>query len=243
MSPSVIFATAFVVGLSGAITPGPLLSVVIAGTARHGFYRGMLAVAGHGIAELLIVVLFLMGAGSVLAADSVAAAIAFGGGGVLLWMGYGMVSGALRGNARLARLSEGDPLPVESVEAGAGLAFLESDARANGIIENRGRDLMLVDGLVASVSNPYWFLWWATIGSGYISIALRSGGIGPFNALSFYLGHVLSDVAWYAAVGLAIIGGRRFLNDAVYRVMVGCCGLFLVGMAVYFVISGFRMLA
>lgn len=230
--PGVIFTTAFVVGLSGAITPGPLLSVVVAGTARYGFYRGMLAVAGHGIMELLVVALFLMGAGGVLAADRVAPFIAFGGGSVLLWMGYGMVSAGYRGGTRLGKFSGDDPLVVESPDPGV-----------SGIVTERPRRSTLVDGVVASVSNPYWFLWWATIGSGYISIALRSGGIGPFNALFFYVGHILSDFAWYAVVGLAIVGGRRFLSDAVYRVMVGCCGLFLVGMAVYFVFSGFRMLA
>ncbi|HHY37552.1 MAG TPA: LysE family translocator [Clostridia bacterium] len=232
MSPSVIFVTAFMVGLSGAITPGPLLSVVVAGTARYGFYRGILAVAGHGVMELLMVALFLMGAGGFLAADTVASCIALGGGGVLLWMGYGMISAASRGGARLGKFSGDDSAFVQSQDVGV-----------SGILTEKPRRSTLVDGMVASVSNPYWFLWWATIGSGYISIALRSGGIGPFNALFFYVGHVLSDFVWYAAVGLAITGGRRFLSDGVYRLMVGCCGVFLVGMAVYFVFSGFRMLA
>ncbi len=51
----------------------------------------------------------------------------------------------------------------------------------------------------------------------------------------FYLGHVLGDYAWYAAVGFSVAAGRRFLSDRAYRAIVLACGGFLVALAISFV--------
>ncbi len=40
----VIFTTAFLIGLSGALLPGPLLTVAISESARQGFWTGPLLV-------------------------------------------------------------------------------------------------------------------------------------------------------------------------------------------------------
>lgn len=227
MSPWLIFTSAFAIGFSGALMPGPLLSVVIAQTIRWGFWPGFRVVIGHAVADLIVLALFLAGAGTLMAKNSVAAVVALGGGVMLLWMGGQMVAGSVRGTVRIDDHQDG------------GLIFANRNAEGNG---RRLWSRSLVTGITASVSNPYWFLWWATVGSGYISVALRSGGSGLLNAASFYTGHILSDFAWYASLGLAVAGGRRYVNDTVYRVLVGCSGVFLAGMAVYFGVSGVRLL-
>jgi hypothetical protein len=46
-----IFTTSLVVGFSGTLMPGPLLTVIISRSAQRGFWQGPLLILGHVIKE------------------------------------------------------------------------------------------------------------------------------------------------------------------------------------------------
>jgi len=56
----------FMVGLSGAVIPGPLLAYVIFDTTRKRKMTGHFIVAGHALWEALVISLILLGVGSVM---------------------------------------------------------------------------------------------------------------------------------------------------------------------------------
>lgn len=56
----------FIVGLSGAVIPGPLLAFVIFDTARKRKVTGHFIIAGHALWEALIIFLILFGLGSIM---------------------------------------------------------------------------------------------------------------------------------------------------------------------------------
>jgi threonine/homoserine/homoserine lactone efflux protein len=95
----------------------------------------------------------------------------------------------------------------------------------------------ILGGIAVSLSNPYWSLWWATVGATFMNWS-NSLGLGLLGLASFYFGHILADYAWYGLVSLGIASGRRFMTDAVYRGLILACGLFLWIMAGYFLYSG-----
>lgn len=56
-----IFITSFLVAFSGAVAPGPVLTITISETARRGFWAGPLIIVGHGILELILFIAIFFG--------------------------------------------------------------------------------------------------------------------------------------------------------------------------------------
>ena len=208
-NPAAIFVSSFIIALSGALMPGPLLAVTIRDTTRRGFIAAPLLVLGHGILELGLVMLLLLGLAEWLKGDAAATVIALVGCGALLWMAAGM--------AREVR----------------SLRFEARAAKPSSFADGSDRSLLrpVADGIVASISNPYWSLWWATIGLGYLVL---SSGQGPAGVAFFFAGHILADAAWFLFVGLTVSAGRGRFTDRIYRGIVGVCAGFLFFFALSF---------
>ena len=100
MSFLVLYFSSFLVALSGALMPGPLLAVTLGNSPRFGWKFGPLAVFGHGILELGLVTLVFLGAGPVLQAGAVQGWIGLAGGFILV-----QTSGPDQGNAVTGRYS------------------------------------------------------------------------------------------------------------------------------------------
>lgn len=218
MELAAIFGTSLVVGLTGAMTPGPLLTVTITEAARRGFWVGPLLMVGHAVLEGALVLALAAGLAAAIAHDVVMGAIATIGGVFLLYMGWTIVRDALSGRLRLE---------VEREAAAAKDGKPAQDPSSN-------RRLVGL-GVLISVANPYWSLWWATIGLGYITLSLNQGTMG---LVSFYTGHITADFLWYSLVAGVIAGGRRFLTPLLYRGILALCGGFLVFLGGYFIYSG-----
>ncbi|NLO88992.1 MAG: LysE family transporter [Clostridia bacterium] len=204
-----LFVTALAVGFSGAVVPGPLLTITIDRSLKQGFVAGPLVVLGHGLLEIATAVGMFFGLGLFLRQPSVSRFIAVCGGMVLIWMGTGMIRG-IKGTA--AAYKEGNPKDKKG--------FWGSPVTA---------------GIMGSLSNPYWFLLWATVGAAFIVESFKWGVLG---FAAFFSGHILSDLLWYSAVSLAVTAGRRVFSDSVYKGITVLCGTFLIIIAIYFIWSG-----
>ncbi|HZD58992.1 MAG TPA: LysE family transporter, partial [Anaerolineae bacterium] len=147
--------------------PGPLLTVTISETAKKGQISAFMLIVGHSILEFILAVGFTFGLYAVLKNPTIIRAIGILGGGFLLWMGSGLVTDAYRGRVSLD-LSQRD----EHVTLGP-----------------------VLQGIITSLSNPYWTLWWVTVGARFILSSLRHGLPG---LTSFYFGHIAGDFLWYA---------------------------------------------
>jgi threonine/homoserine/homoserine lactone efflux protein len=88
--------------------------------------------------------------------------------------------------------------------------------------------------MVTSVVNPYWFLWWATVGASYVLLALEKGVMG---LVAFYSGHILSDLSWNSILALA---GTTLFKGRLHQALFLLCGLFLLGLGGYFLWMGAR---
>jgi len=89
-----IFTTSLMVGCSGALMPGLLLTVTISQSAQRGFWQGPLLILGHAIAELALVLALAAGLSRLLKRKAVAGLIGLLGGAFLLWMGLDIARSA-----------------------------------------------------------------------------------------------------------------------------------------------------
>jgi threonine/homoserine/homoserine lactone efflux protein len=199
-----IFASSFVIALSGALMPGPLLTATISESSQRGFLTGPLMIAGHAILELGLVIALLLGLAPFFQLPVVFVATAHAGSAILFRMAFGM----FRTLPSLRLSWEGD---------------------------HKRRNHPVISGILMSVSNPYWIIWWATIGLGYI---LYSWRFGFWGIASFFAGHILADLIWYSFISAAVAGGRHFLTDRLYRGLIAVCAVFLVVFAGYFAYAG-----
>ena len=205
-SPLQLGLAAFVIGLSGAMSPGPYLTMTIARTLRDGRLSAFLMLVGHALLEAALLIGFAFGLANVLKSPAVARVMSGVGGVVLVWMGASLVWGAWRGTISADLHAAEEPAKMGPVAHGA----------------------------IVSLSNPYWTLWWATIG---ITLALRGLEFGPVGVLAFFVGHELADLAWYSVVILAVSAGRHLLSDRVYQLIMGVLGAFLLYLGGSFILS------
>ena len=217
MDFTTLFTTAFLVGLSGAMMPGPMLTVTISETPRQGFWVGPKLVFGHGIIEVLLLACLAGGLTYYIQQPAVTGGIGLVGGLVLLWLGWGTYTSAKQAGVSLRLSNPQCPEGAKAVKC------------VNPF----------VSGMVLSVTNPYWSLWWATVGISYVVVALGLGGMG---VTVFFAGHILADLAWYALVSFVIYSGRSFISDRLYQWVLNACAAFLLMLGCWFSYDGFRKL-
>jgi len=95
-------------------------------------------------------------------------------------------------------------------------------------------------GVIASISNPYWILWWTTIGLGYLVAAMK---LGVGGVIIFFLGHITADFAWYSIVSLGVSRGKALIKDKPYQMIIRLCGLLLLGFGIWFLLAAKGYLA
>ncbi len=203
-----VFAASFMLALSGAMAPGPVLAVTIRESSRHGAVAGPLVTLGHAVLEIVLLALIVLGVTRFIQAPLFLGITALVGGCLLILMG---AAGLLR-------------LP-------------RAAAPATGSHEHSGHCAAraAVAGALASISNPYWLLWWVTVGVAYLGMALRFGKAG---LVSFFAGHILADLAWNSTVAWAVSRGRRIFTPRAHRMLMGFCAVFLIGLGAYFLGTG-----
>jgi len=207
---TVLFAlTSFGVGLSGALVPGPMLTVTISDSVKKGFKAGPLIILGHFITELAIMLAILAGLGWIIGSQTAVFIIGTFGGLVLIFMGY--------------NISKPDKIlsDIEKEEYGT---------------QKYGS---VMGGIITSLSNPFFYIWWATIGCTFMFKGLELAGI--VGLLGFIIGHWSADLSWFSTISFFSSRGSKVMADRTYKVVMMICGVFLVLLGFYFILSQINM--
>jgi threonine/homoserine/homoserine lactone efflux protein len=217
----------FVVALSGALMPGPLLTFTVAltvRTPRRGWLTGALVTAGHAALEGAIVIGLLLGVLEFLRTPVALKAIGTVGGAFLAWSGIAMLVGLLARRGAVAA-------PAAAAARGAG-----AGAPASAAASPFDRLGPVLGGALVSMANPYWWVWWVTVGAATMLRFDVSFERWPVLA-AFFLGHEAGDLAWYLVVSTLVHLGRRGIPPVAYDVLLGVCAAAVIGFGAYLGVS------
>ena len=196
----------FTIGLTGALVPGPMLFATIELSLKRGWFAGPEVVFGHILAELVVTMLIIFGAASLVSSGTISA-ISIIGGFSLAVFGLLTVKGA-----------------KAAASSGASLEASDLKLTSNPIAL----------GLITSVSNPYFWIWWLTAGS---ALVLKEHELGILISIAFILGHWAADLSWFTAVSVSFSRGKALLSVRTHKMILYACGAFLVIFGFYFMLS------
>jgi threonine/homoserine/homoserine lactone efflux protein len=200
------------IGYSGAIMPGSLLTFTLEKSIKSGTKAGVLISIGHSLLELVLVILIFLGIGKYLGTPPAQLTVGIIGGTVLIFFGVNMVRDMYLGNISIN--------------------FADKHDDKNGNI--------LIGGALISASNPYFIVWWAAVGLGLIMSAYNKFGI--LGVVFFYLGHITSDITWYICVSALISKSKKFINLRIYKIVIIILGFCLIGFGASFIISSVKII-
>ncbi len=182
---------------------------------------GLWVITGHAILEMVIIIFLLLGFSFVLKNIIVVRTIGIAGGVILVFFGSSIVRDVFRGNISTDFLN-----PAERKNGGV------------GPLKNKGLENPVIGGIMVSMSNPYWWVWWATIGFAFMiqfDISFRQWP----KLLAFFLGHEAGDLIWYLIISTFAFFGLRHLNKKVYYGILVLCGTFMILFGIYLGVSPF----
>ncbi len=197
--------TVIVLTASGALAPGPLFFITISHGARSGAKSGFVFSIAHTLVEFSLVMLLAGGLLTVANEPSVKLIVGVAGGAVLLVFGALQIRGAIK--------SRFDESGSEGVAT---------------------RNLLLI-GLIFTGLNPFFVVWWLTVGASLILVALE---IASFAGVVFMYGcHVWMDYVWLTVVAHFSKMGTNVVGLKWYRIVMAVFGAVLIYFGLTFLIN------
>jgi len=107
------------------------------------------------------------------------------------------------------------------------------------INSKKSTHLPIIDGILLSLGNPYFLIWWATVGA---TLIFRSINFGMLGFLFFMLFHWLCDFFWCYFLSILSFRGGRYFGKKFQKIVSTICGVFLLffgGKFIYYSIKIF----
>jgi threonine/homoserine/homoserine lactone efflux protein len=191
------------VSASGVLGPGPLFFTNIFYGLRQGSRAGLKIALGHTIIELPLIILLAAGVFTSVASIRYAGMIGLVGGVAIIGFATMQIVGVFRKKNLLQTTS-----PI------------------------RGEKGPFVAGIVLSAFNPFFLVWWFTVGLKLIADS-ATFGLAAGIAILFAL-HIWMDYAWFVGTAYLASKGSSFLKSKYYRLMLLALATVLMYYGAYF---------
>jgi len=89
-------------------------------------------------------------------------------------------------------------------------------------------------GIITSITNPYFFLWWATIG---LALLIRFSVFGLLGVSLFAISHWIVDFIWTTFLTYSVNRSKHLWTKRTHEYVFGGCGLLLIIFGLWFILS------
>lgn len=218
-----IFLLSFIVALSGSLSPGPLLTYTIyksLQSRRRAYLVGILIWIGHAILEFMLMLILLIGLSPFISDRSVIIIIGLLGGAVLIYFGASLLRDVWLKKIDLSFLTPENETTEERKKASEKTDLIQQPT---------------LGGVLVSMSNPYWWIWWAVIGLNFMT--QFSVGLLNLEFWGFFLGHELGDFLTYVSIATVLGFTNKFFTRKIYLGIIIGCSVFMIVFGLYLAIS------
>ena len=209
MDPLSFAATVIILSASGALAPGPLFFVTVSHGIKSGTKSGLLFSIAHSLIEFSLVMLLALGLLSVANVPAVRLTVGVAGGAALIVFGAMQIRSSFSYNP-------------EETKTG----------------QSTNRNLFLL-GLALTGLNPYFIVWWLTVGANLIFISLEFAGLA--GVVFMFVCHVWVDWAWLTLVSGFAKKSSKILHFRWYRILMAVFGLILIYFGFTFLIDSINL--
>jgi threonine/homoserine/homoserine lactone efflux protein len=196
MNPLNFAVTVIILSASGALAPGPLFFVTVSHGIKSGTKSGILFSIAHSLIEFTLVMLLALGLLSVANVPAVRLTVGIAGGAALIIFGAMQIRSSFSYNP-------------EETKTG----------------QSATRSLLLL-GLALTGLNPYFIVWWLTVGANLIFISLEFAGLA--GVVFMYACHIWIDYAWLILVSGFAKRSSKIIQFKWYRILMAVFGAILI---------------
>ena len=201
------------VSVSGVISPGPLFFANLVLSKNGGFWSGIKIAIGHSIVELPVIILYsipLIVLSSPIVTSSIIKFISFIGGISLIAFGILYV-----------------------------VKTLSKNNNSNYIVKSSRIQNPILAGILFTGVNPFFFLWWISVGIKLISDSIELLGY-PFGIAFLFLVHVWMDYAWLGLSSYFASRGVKVIRSYYHNFIILLLTIPLFYYGITFTLSVFR---
>ncbi len=198
-------ATVVVVTASGALAPGPAFFANIAQGTKSGAKGGLAFSVGHTIFEFSLVILLAFTLQTVANEPLIKLVVGVAGGAALLIFGFLQIRDALIPKTAVSNMEK---IPSKNP---------------------------LLLGVLFTGLNPYFIIWWLTVGMPLIENALSLASFA--GVLIMYVSHVWMDYVWITGTAYLAKKGTNLAGKKGYKILMVIFGFILVFFGLYFITS------
>jgi threonine/homoserine/homoserine lactone efflux protein len=188
--------TIILVTASGALAPGPLFFATISHGTKSGVKSGLMFSIAHTIIEFSLIIVLALGLVTFGNEPTIKLIIGTVGGIVLLIFGTIQIRNSIKSN------------------------FGKTEKR-----EIKTSNLLIL-GLLFTGLNPFFIVWWLTVGINLILLSLEFASLS--GVIFMYICHVWMDYIWLISISYFAKKGMNILGYKIYRIIMGLFGAVLI---------------